>query len=69
MRVWEILPKKQSMREALKEHKGAVTCIKIRKNDLEVRSLYTLCSVASMTVSLCCSVLQLVLMEHASYGT
>ena len=38
VRVWEVTPKKQFMKEALKEHKGAVTCIKIRNNDQEVRN-------------------------------
>ena len=36
VRVWEVSVKGQYMKEALKEHKGAVTCIKIRKNDEEV---------------------------------
>lgn len=38
MRVWEVTGRSQAMREALKEHKGAVTCIKIRKNNEEVSS-------------------------------
>ena len=36
VRIWDITPKGQYMKEALKEHKGAVTCIKIRHNDEEV---------------------------------
>ena len=36
VRIWDITPKGQYMKEALKEHKGAVTCIKIRRNDEEV---------------------------------
>ena len=36
VRVWEVKSQGQYMKEALKEHKGAVTCIKIRKNDEEV---------------------------------
>ena len=36
VRVWEVTGRSQAMREALKEHKGAVTCIKIRKNNEEV---------------------------------
>ena len=36
VRIWDVTPQGHSMREALKEHKGAVTCIKIRRNDEEV---------------------------------
>lgn len=36
VRIWDVTAKGQYMREALKEHKGAVTCIKIRGNDEEV---------------------------------
>lgn len=39
VRIWDITPKGQYMKEALKEHKGAVTCIKIRRNDEEVEPL------------------------------
>ncbi|XP_028413168.1 cilia- and flagella-associated protein 52-like [Dendronephthya gigantea] len=35
VRVWAISPVQQRMLEAMKEHKGSVTCIKIRKNDEE----------------------------------
>ncbi len=37
VRVWEISEKGQVMKEALKEHKGTVTCIKIRRDDSEVK--------------------------------
>lgn len=36
MRVWEVTPRGQYMKVALKEHKGAVSCIKIRTNNEEV---------------------------------
>lgn len=36
MRVWEVTPQGQYMKVALKEHKGAVSCIKIRTNNEEV---------------------------------
>ena len=36
MRIWDVTPRGHDMKEALKEHKGAVTCIKIRRNDEEV---------------------------------
>ncbi len=37
VRVWEVTPKGHtSMKEALKEHKGAVTCIKITDSEEEV---------------------------------
>ncbi|EDV27747.1 Cilia- and flagella-associated protein 52 [Trichoplax sp. H2] len=35
VRVWQISAKKQTLLEAMKEHKGSVSCIKIRKNDQE----------------------------------
>ncbi|KAI8622104.1 WD40-repeat-containing domain protein [Chytriomyces sp. MP71] len=35
VRVWKITPQVQSLEDAMKEHKGTVTCIKIRKNNLE----------------------------------
>ena len=37
VRIWDVTPKGHDMKEALKEHKGAVTCIKIRRNDEEVK--------------------------------
>ena len=37
VRVWEVTPQGQYMKVALKEHKGAVSCIKIRSNDEEVK--------------------------------
>ena len=37
VRIWDVTPKGHVMKEALKEHKGAVTCIKIRRNDEEVK--------------------------------
>ena len=36
VRVWEVKDTTQYLKEALKEHKGAITCIKIRKDDSEV---------------------------------
>ena len=36
VRVWEVSPNGQRMTTALKEHRGTVTCIKIRSNDEEV---------------------------------
>lgn len=36
VRVWGVANHGQNMLEALKEHKGAVTCIKLRHNDEEV---------------------------------
>ena len=36
VRIWDVSAQGHCMREALKEHKGAVTCIKIRRNDEEV---------------------------------
>lgn len=35
VRVWDILPQRRVMRAAMKEHKGVVTCIKIRANNME----------------------------------
>ena len=35
VRVWVVSAVKQRMQEAMKEHKGSVTCIKVRKNDEE----------------------------------
>ncbi|KAJ3331476.1 Cilia- and flagella-associated protein 52 [Blyttiomyces sp. JEL0837] len=35
VRVWKITKQVQSLEDAMKEHKGTVTCIKIRKNNLE----------------------------------
>ncbi|XP_046854980.1 cilia- and flagella-associated protein 52-like [Xenia sp. Carnegie-2017] len=35
VRVWIVSPLIQKMEEAMKEHKGSVTCIKVRKNDQE----------------------------------
>lgn len=35
VRVWNIGEKTQKLREVLKEHRGAVSCIKITKNDKE----------------------------------
>lgn len=35
VRVWEVKDTTQYLKEALKEHKGAITCIKIRKDDSE----------------------------------
>ncbi|PIK54041.1 hypothetical protein BSL78_09070 [Apostichopus japonicus] len=35
VRVWEVSRNRQSLVEAMKEHKGAVSCIKVRKNDQE----------------------------------
>ena len=35
VRVWLVSAVKQRMQEAMKEHKGSVTCIKVRKNDEE----------------------------------
>ena len=35
--VWEVTPQGQYMKVALKEHKGAVSCIKIKSNDEEVK--------------------------------
>ncbi len=35
VRVWRINRNKQTLEGAMKEHKGTVTCIKIRKNNLE----------------------------------
>lgn len=37
MRVWEVTPQGQYMKVALKEHKGAVSCIKIKSNNEEVK--------------------------------
>ena len=37
VRIWDVTPRGHDMKEALKEHKGAVTCIKIRRNDQEVK--------------------------------
>ena len=36
VRVWEIRDSAQYLKEALKEHKGAITCIKVRRDDSEV---------------------------------
>jgi WD40 repeat protein len=48
VRIWDVTPRGHNMKEALKEHKGAVTCIKIRRSDqevkLHVKVLYNLCS-------------------------
>lgn len=33
--MWKITRNLQSLEDAMKEHKGTVTCIKIRKNNLE----------------------------------
>ncbi|KAL2918632.1 hypothetical protein HK105_202033 [Polyrhizophydium stewartii] len=35
VRVWKISKQVQHLEDAMKEHKGTVTCIKIRKNNLE----------------------------------
>ncbi|KAH6566090.1 hypothetical protein BASA62_006931 [Batrachochytrium salamandrivorans] len=35
VRVWRITKQVQQLEDAMKEHKGTVTCIKIRKNNLE----------------------------------
>ncbi|KAJ3079705.1 Cilia- and flagella-associated protein 52 [Rhizoclosmatium hyalinum] len=35
VRVWKITPQVQTLEDAMKEHKGTVTCIKLRKNNLE----------------------------------
>ncbi|KAK2515497.1 hypothetical protein Q9233_014010 [Columba guinea] len=35
VRIWNIGEKTQKLREVLKEHRGAVSCIKINKNDKE----------------------------------
>ncbi|RKO90186.1 WD40-repeat-containing domain protein, partial [Blyttiomyces helicus] len=35
VRVWKITQQVQILEDAMKEHKGTVTCIKIRKNNLE----------------------------------
>lgn len=45
VRIWDVTPQGHDMKEALKEHKGAVTCIKIRRNDEEVKKthMYTYC--------------------------
>ena len=37
VRVWEVTPQGQYMKVALKEHKGAVSCIKIKSNNEEVK--------------------------------
>ena len=38
VRVWDVSPRGSvTMKEALKEHKGAITCIKLKHNDEEVR--------------------------------
>ena len=74
MRVWEVTPQGQYMKVALKEHKGAVSCIKIRTNDEEV-------CVGGLTLTgvrvhlivtgvlLSCSASQPALMVPASSGT
>ena len=53
VRVWEVSRRAQVMKEALKEHKGAVTCIKIRDNDEEVWSLSLL--VCDKLITVVCS--------------
>ncbi|KAI8910144.1 WD40-repeat-containing domain protein [Gorgonomyces haynaldii] len=35
VRVWKVTKQLRSLEDAMKEHKGTVTCIKIRKNNLE----------------------------------
>lgn len=35
VRVWNVTKQTQSLQIAMKEHKGTVTCIRIRKNNLE----------------------------------
>lgn len=35
VRIWNIGEKTQKLREVLKEHRGAVSCIKTNKNDKE----------------------------------
>ena len=35
VRIWEANSKAYTMMKALKEHRGAVTCIRVRKNDQE----------------------------------
>lgn len=35
VRVWKITKNIQTLQEAMKEHKGTITCIRIRKNNLE----------------------------------
>ena len=43
VRVWEVTPQGQYMKVALKEHKGAVSCIKIRTNNEEVSVCVCVC--------------------------
>ncbi|XP_076373067.1 cilia- and flagella-associated protein 52 [Tachypleus tridentatus] len=41
VRVWDITASKQVLRETMKEHKGPVSCIKVRSNDKECISAST----------------------------
>ncbi|XP_013789234.2 cilia- and flagella-associated protein 52-like [Limulus polyphemus] len=41
VRVWDITAEKQILRETMKEHKGPVSCIKVRSNDKECISAST----------------------------
>ena len=52
VRIWDVTPKGHVMKEALKEHKGAVTCIKIRRNDEEVKIEKTLLYITVQSIDL-----------------
>ncbi|XP_014677656.1 PREDICTED: cilia- and flagella-associated protein 52-like [Priapulus caudatus] len=41
VRVWQITDAKQTLKETMKEHKGSVSCIKVRSNDKECVSAST----------------------------
>jgi len=79
VRVWEVTPQGQYMKVALKEHKGAVSCIKIRTNNEEVSVCVCVCvmeeggvtlwSIPSLVLLLSCSASQPALMVPASSGT
>ena len=74
VRVWEVTPQGQYMKVALKEHKGAVSCIKIKSNDEEVKRAAGKMGLSERSVCYCMwfpaySVLQPAVMGPASSGT
>ena len=70
VRVWDVTRQGiTSMKEAMKEHKGKITCIRITASDKEVKglSIFRCCSLIVFLFP--CSVSLPVLMGPVSYGT
>ena len=72
VRIWEVMSRGETkLKEALKEHKGTVTCIRITRSDEEVHRINTVEYLRRFKIYflMCSSVYHRVLMEHASFGT